>query len=46
MRQDDEEEYSDDDSDDASESEYDSDDEVLEQIEGNAAFVDSASTSS
>jgi RNA polymerase I-specific transcription initiation factor RRN3 len=46
MRQDDEEDYSDDDSDDGSESDYDSDDSVLEQIEGNAAFVDSASTSS
>jgi RNA polymerase I-specific transcription initiation factor RRN3 len=46
MRQDDDEGYSEDDSEDESESDYDSDDSVLEQIEGNAAFVDSASTSS
>jgi RNA polymerase I-specific transcription initiation factor RRN3 len=46
MRQDDDEGYSDEDSDDESESDYDSDDSVAEVIEGNAAFVDSASTSS
>jgi RNA polymerase I-specific transcription initiation factor RRN3 len=46
MRQDDDEGYSDEDSDDESESDYDSDDSVAEMIEGNAAFVDSASTSS
>ena len=34
------------DSDDDSESDYDSDDSVAEMIEGNAVFVDSASTSS
>lgn len=46
MRQDDDEGYSDEDSDDDSESDYDSDDSVAEMIEGNAVFVDSASTSS